>query len=115
MFFEEYTSLKVIGDYAFANCSNVESFEGAFFECSNLETIGEGIFDGCDNVTNFKGTFKKCYNLTGKAPELWLRVEGGTEENGYKGIPDGNECFEGCGKLDNFVDIPEYWKQLLPE
>lgn len=51
MFFEEYTSLKVIGDYAFANCTNVESFEGTFNGCSNLETIGEGIFDGCDDVT----------------------------------------------------------------
>ena len=113
--FNSRSNFKTIGDYAFLNCSNVESFQYTFSECNNLTTIGEGIFDGCSNVTNFEGTFRNCSNLVGKAPELWLRVEDGTEENGYIGIPDGNECFGGCTKLDNYEDIPDYWKQLLPQ
>lgn len=32
--------------------------------------------------------------------------------NGYIGIPTGGECFAECTKLDNYEDIPDYWKQL---
>ena len=135
-FFEENTSLKVIGDYAFANCSNVISFERAFNGCSNLETIGdyafancssvtsfegmfrdfenlttigEHMFEGCESVESYRWTFSGCYNLTGKAPELWLTGDN-SEENDYAGTPDGGNCFRGCTGLENYEEIPEYWK-----
>ena len=107
-------NLTTIGDYAFANCSSVTSFGEAFESCGNLTTIGKHIFEGCDNVESYICTFNGCFNLTGKAPELWLRVPNG-EENDYIGIPDGKSCFGGCEKLDNYDDIPEYWSGILEE
>ena len=109
--FSGCSNLETIGDYAFANCSSVTSFDGNFLGCSNLTTIGEHIFEGCESVESYKATFNACYNLTGKAPELWLKVPNG-EENGYVGIPDGESCFGGCTKLDNYEDIPEYWSKV---
>ena len=108
------SNLTTIGDYAFANCSNVTSFEGVFAGIDNLTTIGEHIFEGCDNVESYAGTFYNCFNLTGKAPELWLKVPNG-KENNYIGIPDGESCFGGCEKLDNYDDIPEYWSKIQGE
>lgn len=29
-------------------------------------------------------------------------------------VPDGESCFGGCTKLDNYEDIPEYWSREMP-
>ena len=102
-----------IPDKMFMNCTKITSFSFAFYQCEDLTTIGERIFEGCDNVESYECTFGRCFNLTGKAPELWLRVPNG-EENDYIGIPDGEGCFGGCEKLDNYDVIPEYWGLLRP-
>ena len=102
-----------IPDKMFMNCTKITSFDLAFYQCNNLTTIGEHIFEGCDNVQSYKLTFFECYNLTGKAPELWLKVLNG-EENNYIGIPDGEKCFGSCEKLENYDDIPEYWRKPRP-
>ena len=112
--FNECTNLTTIGDYAFANCTSVKNFAGCFEGCSKLTTIGENLFSNCENVEYFGDCFKGCTNLTGNAPELWLRVPNG-EQNGYKGIPDGEACFYNCTKLENYEQIPGYWKYLKPE
>ena len=103
------SNLTTIGDYVFANCSNVTSFKNTFSGCSNLETIGEHMFEGCTSVESYRFTFIGCGNLTGKAPELWLTGDN-SEENGFKGTPDGENCFMGCEGLENYDEIPEYWK-----
>ena len=110
--FWDCTGLEEIGDYVFLNCSNAFDFAYCFQDCINLTSIGEGVFDGCDNVTSFGTTFSGCSNLQGKAPELWLRVPDG-EENGYIGVPNGSGCFAGCEKLDNYEEIPDYWKTVI--
>ena len=28
-------------------------------------------------------------------------------------VPDGESCFGGCTKLDNYEDIPEYWSKYM--
>ena len=103
------SNLTTIGDYAFANCSNVTSFHNTFSGCSNLETIGEHMFAGCTSVESYRFTFIGCGNLTGKAPKLWLTGDN-SKENGFKGTPDGYNCFMGCEGLENYNEIPEYWK-----
>ena len=104
----ETSGIKSIPDKMFLNCTKITSFAWCFRECYNLTTIGEGVFDGCDNVTSYYRTFYYCINLTGKAPELWLTGTN-SKENGYKGNPDGENCFNECEKLDNYEEIPEYW------
>ena len=108
--FSDCNNLTTIGDNAFANCSSVESFRITFQNCSNLTTIGDNAFANCQNVISYQGTFENCTNLTGHAPELW---ESGTnsEENDYCGTPNGNSCFYNCTKLENYDEIPFYWKQ----
>ena len=108
--FEGCTNLETIGDYAFANCTSATSFQGTFGNCENLITIGENIFDGCDSVEYYRNTFYNCTNLQGKAPELWLAGTN-SEENDYMGNPDGGHCFSSCYKLENYDEIPEYWKE----
>ena len=109
--FSELSVLSSIGDGVFKNCRNVKSFRNCFGYCVNLLTIGNGIFEGCDAVENFGTTFAGCQNLIGTAPELWKRVVNG-EKNEYIGIPDGSCCFGGCEKLENYEQIPEYWKKI---
>ena len=108
-FFESCTSLTTIGDNTFANCSNVTDFSCVFSCCTNLTTIGPNTFKGCDNVESYEWTFYNCSSLTGQAIPLWILVENG-EENGYRGIPNGRNCYNNCINLDDFEDIPEYWK-----
>ena len=103
-------NLQTIGDYAFSNCSNVTDFGRTFSHCINLTKIGKDIFSRCNNVEMYNETFLECANLTGKAPELWLTGTN-SEENNYKGEPNGNACFYNCTKLDNYNEIPEYWKR----
>ena len=104
------SGIQSIPDKMFLNCSKITSFERAFKDCTNLQTIGDYAFAGCNSVTSFECAFYRCANLTGNAPELWLRVPNG-EKNGYRGIPNGNGCFYGCENLNNYEQIPEYWKK----
>ena len=67
------------------------------------------MFAGCTSVESYRFTFIGCGNLTGKAPELWLTGDN-SKENGFKGTPDGYNCFMGCKGLENYNEIPEYWK-----
>ena len=112
--FEDYTNLTTIGDNTFLNCSNVTDFSDTFENCTNLTTIGPNTFKGCNNVKTYKKTFYNCSSLTGRAIPLWLLVENG-EETGYKGIPNVKRCYYNCTNLDDFEDIPEYWRYIEEE
>ena len=107
-----FSGIQSIPDKMFANCTKITSFFSCFQGCTNLTTIGEGIFDGCNSVTDYRRTFRGCDRLTGKAPELWL-IGTNSEENGYQGNPDGLNCFAGCEGLDNYEEIPNYWKNFI--
>lgn len=97
----------------FANCPNVTNFESTFGNCKNITSIPEKLFDNCKKVESFKGTFWGCSMLTGNAPELWKRGTN-SEENEYKGNPNGEDCFAVCGGLENWNEIPDYWKSGRP-
>ena len=112
--FEECRSLESIPANLFANCPNVTSFEKTFYECSNLTGIPTNLFKNCKKVENFRETFYGCDSLTGNAPELWKRGTN-SERNNYKGNPKGYGCFAGCGSLENYNEIPDYWKYARPE
>ena len=102
------SNLTSIPENLFANCPNVTSFKGTFAECSGLTGIPAKLFDNCKKVESFEVTFGGCSMLTGNAPELWKRGTN-SEENEYKGNPDGNGCFGECEKLNQYDEIPNYW------
>ena len=106
-------NLESIPEKLFANCPNVMSFEETFQSCSSITSIPEKLFDNCKKVESFKGTFWGCSMLTGNAPELWKRGTN-SEENEYKGNPNGEDCFAVCGGLENWNEIPDYWKSGRP-
>ena len=104
-----YAKIQSIPENLFANCPNVTDFYSTFEGCSNLTSIPAKLFDNCENVENFRHTFYGCASLTGNAPELWKRGTN-SEENNYAGNPDGRNCFIGCEGLENYNEIPNYWK-----
>ena len=108
------TGIQSIPDNFFAYCTNLKDFSSCFRECQNLTMIGKNIFYGCDNVKSYIYTFFRCINLEGKAPELWLTGTN-SEENDYEGSPNGMACFTDCTKLDNYDEIPPYWKKFIPQ
>ena len=112
--FEDCSNLTSIPEKLFANCPNVMSFEGTFQNCDSITSIPEKLFDNCKKVESFKGTFWCCYRLTGNAPELWKRGTN-SEENEYNGNPNGEDCFAVCRGLENWDEIPDYWKSGEPE
>lgn len=87
----------------------MESFHESFKYCESLQNIPENFFNNCPYVTDFEYTFYGCTSLTGNAPALWQRVPNGSE-NGYKGTPKGRNCFSDCTQLENYAEIPVYWK-----
>ena len=103
------TSLTSIPENLFANCPNVQDFSYTFSGCTSLTSIPENLFANCPNVQNFNYTFYKCTNLKGNPIPLWERVENGSS-NGYFGEPDGGGCYYRCENLNNYYDIPEYWR-----
>ena len=105
--FEDYTNLTTIGDNTFLNCSNVTDFSYTFENCTNLTTIWPNTFKGCNNVKTYKKTFYNCSSLIGQAIPLWLLVANGDYWNE---TPDGWECYYNCINLDDFEDIPKYWR-----
>ena len=84
-----------------------------FAECTSLTSIPENLFANCSNVANFVATFYECTALTGNSIPLWERVENGSS-SGYKGIPDGESCYYGCEGLEDYNNIPDYWKKEYP-
>lgn len=106
-------NLESIPEKLFANCPNVMSFERTFQSCNSITSIPEKLFDNSKKVESFKKTFYDCYMLTGNAPELWKRGTN-SEENEYKGNPNGEDCFAVCGGLENWDVIPHYWKSGEP-
>ena len=137
----EGTKIASIPENLFANCPNVISFDGTF-EGTKITSIPENLFANCPNAIEFNLTFgeteitsipenlfanldlKKeislkycftdCKNLKGNAPELWKKGTN-SEENYYRGNPDGEGCFAGSEGLENYIEIPEYWKTLIPQ
>lgn len=104
------TNLKTLakpGEQTFKINTN---FSGAFANCTSLQSIPEGFFDSAPYVQDFSGAFYNCTSLTGNAPRLWERVKDGVA-NEYIGIPNGSGCFAGCNNLNNYAEIPDYWKK----
>ena len=112
--FQYCTNLTSIPANLFANCPNVNNFNDTFAECSGLTGIPAKLFDNCQKVERFYSTFDGCTSLTGHAPELWKRGTN-SEENNYRGNPKGNGCFARCEGLENYNEIPDYWKYAQPE
>lgn len=112
--FKECSNLTSIPAKLFANCPNVMNFYSTFEGCSKLISIPEKLFDNCEEVEYFKRTFRGCNVLTGNAPKLWKRGTN-SEENSYIGEPNGAGCFAGCEGLENYNEIPDYWKYVQPE
>ena len=108
--FADCTSLTSIPEKLFANCPNATSFERTFFYCKSLTSIPEKLFANCPKVTNFRGTFYKCTGLTGEPIKLWKRVLNGSTNN-YIGEPDGYGCYYNATGLNNYENIPEYWRK----
>ncbi len=105
------TSLTEIPEDLFSNCPQVKSFTHTF-AYSGLEEIPENLFANCSDVEWFQGTFAECSNLTGNAINLWQRVPNG-ESNNYIGTPNGNGCYAGCTNLNDYLNIPEYWRTAI--
>ena len=106
------TSLTSIPSTLFANCPNVTTFEVTFAGCTSLTSIPSTLFANCLYVTNFGGTFYKCTGLTGEPIKLWKRVQNGSTNN-YIGEPDGCGCYYKATELNNYENIPEYWRESL--
>ena len=103
-------SLTSIPEDLFANCPNVTTFEETFYGCKSLTSIPENLFANCSKVTVFRETFRDCTGLTGEPIKLWGRVLNGST-NGYKGTPDGEGCYCDATELNNYENIPEYWRR----
>ena len=105
------TEITSIPENLFANCPNVTDFSYAFY-ATQITSMPENLFDNCMKVESFFETFGLCTELKGLAIELWTR---GTNDsaNDYQGTPDGEGCFDRCTQLDNYDQIPSYWKEEL--
>ena len=103
------TGITSIPENLFANCPNVINFSGTF-NGTGIKSIPKGLFDNCMKVEEFYGTFAFCTELKGPAIELWTRGDNDTL-NDYQGTPDGWGCYYDCEQLDNYEQIPSYWKK----
>ena len=107
----ENTKITSIPEGLFENCHNAVYFVGTFRN-TKITSIPENLFDSCNfnNVLSFEICFAGCKQLTGKVPELWL-TGSNSEENDYKGKPDGKGCFAESDGLEKYEEIPEYWRK----
>ena len=92
---------------------NLTDINSSTFENCKLKNIPLTLFDNCQKVKDFNLCFKNNDTLTGEVPKLWLRIPDG-EENGY--LPsgqyaDGSACYNGCVNVNDYLDIPEYWRR----
>lgn len=92
------------------NCTELTNVSGLFGECKELTNMPT--FNGCKKITDFTEAFANCENLKGSTPvdengyKLWERAG----KPGYPETIDGRFCFHGCTKLDDYDEIPYYWK-----
>lgn len=111
------TNIETIPENLFINNINLYNLEETFRDCTNLSQIPQNLFVNCTKIENFRLTFYNCTKLTGNLEEnlkLWLRGSN-SQENSYKGNPDGEGCFYKCKGLDNYEEIPEYWRKEYNE
>ena len=100
-----------IGMTAFQDCGSLTSIvlpEG-------VTSIGSYAFQYCGSLTSITipkgvtsiggGAFAGCSSLTGKAIELWKEGREGINENS-----GGGGCYADCIGLENYEQIPEYWR-----
>ena len=85
--------------------ANMQNFNNSFNSCTGLTSIPQDLFANCPNVTGFEGTFSGCSSLTGKPIQLWNEGRKGIDENN-----GGSGCYSGCTKLDDYGNIPSYWR-----
>ena len=106
--------------------NGVKKMNNTFMNCTNLTTVPNlpnaletmsCAFKNCTSLTEvpnipisaeqLERAFSGCTSLT-VVPNIWTRVT--TDTTTYKGIPNGNGCFEGCTNASNYSEIPNYWK-----
>lgn len=101
----------VIGDQAFALCTNLETIVingktnigyEAFSYCSNLQTLKLG--QGCMHISQY--AFKNCSNLSSI---YFLGSKAYAEHNTYENYLGNSLCFSGCTKIKNV-----YVRELMP-
>ena len=88
---------------------NMVEFTWTFSRCTSLTTIPQDLFANCPNANKFELTFSGCSNLTGKSIHLWEEGRIGIDENN-----GGTGCYAYCEKLDDYNEIPNYWKTVPP-
>ena len=86
---------------------NIVNFNWSFNNCTNLTTIPQDLFANCPKAIDFYCTFVYCNELTGKSIQLWK--EGRKKINESNG---GAGCYAYCEKLDDYNEIPSYWKVM---
>ena len=96
-------NIKVVGDYAFADCEKLGSGSGSL-SFANVSSFGVGAFSGCKNLTSVSllgvgvgadyklsaNLFENCENLENIAFATGARIVG-----------IGNSTFKNCTKLNN--------------
>ena len=99
------TNLTSIPQKLFKNCPNATDFGYAFGECTNLTSIPQNLFENCLKVTSFEYAFEFCTNLQGNSIQLWNESRPGITQNS-----GGRACYWKCEKLEDYAEIPSYWK-----
>jgi PKD repeat protein len=61
--FQDCTSLRVIPENVFSNCTAAATFSYAFYGCTSLTSVPENIFASCTPVTDFSYAFYGCTSL----------------------------------------------------
>lgn len=123
--------------YMYADCTRLEKWERGFWDniVSLEKRINQSGSDGQGELAwtpltayrSVRGMFKGCIGLTGKCecergwandltpgtkvwnafePDVWSIPTDGRK--GY--IVTSNGCFEGCTSLDDYDEIPDWWK-----
>ena len=110
--FSDCTSITSIPEKIFVNCPNVTDFSYTFAGCSSITSIPERLFANCPNVRSFIATFAECTSLTGKSIQLWN--EEPRQEKGITENSGGEACYYMCEKLEDYSQIPNYWKKSPP-
>ena len=110
--FSDCTSITSIPEKIFVNCPNVTDFSYTFAGCSSITSIPERLFANCPNVRSFIATFAECTSLTGKSIQLWN--EEPRQEKGITENSGGEACYYICEKLEDYSQIPNYWKKSPP-
>ena len=113
----ESTGIKSIPEDLFINAPKTKYLQQVFAHCINLESLPQNLFDNCNNIENLRWAFSGCTNLRGNAIPLWEKAEGYEllDPNEFYGwwdlIPHGDGCYQGCINLDNYSEIPIYWRE----